>query len=318
MNLGTVGVLLFFCISGYVISLSTNGVKKYRNAACVMFSVRRIFRLLPTYLILSVFMWFFATDPGIRAAISGQIHDDPVWYSVRFVTLMSGFWDDRTAVGGLEWTLGYEVTFYAACSLYLLFWEKFRNPLWIVPIGAILCVLTLLPVGVANNKPQIFAIRYSFFYLGIIVYMYKFNIIRKSVFISVFGTVSACIILRMILVSLAYGRLYSETLAAPIAIMLFGACMLFLKRPPQVLARIGLVSYSVYLCHPAIPMTIPALWLPQPVRPIAWGLLSLAVATLSYTCLEKRFIRYGRNISETISEYFSRFHSIEHNHQPTV
>jgi peptidoglycan/LPS O-acetylase OafA/YrhL len=105
---GYLGVELFFMISGYVIFQSAN------NRTAAEFSVSRALRLYPAYWFAVIFTSFFAFNWG------GELMQvNPLQVTVNLTMLQSFFYVPH--VDGVYWTLVYEIKFYLAVFLLLLF-----------------------------------------------------------------------------------------------------------------------------------------------------------------------------------------------------
>lgn len=116
---GYLGVELFFMISGYVIFFSA------LNRTASQFAVSRAVRLYPAYwfavMFTALFAYFWGGD--LMAVEPKQI----VW---NMTMLQSFFWIPH--VDGVYWTLLYEITFYFAVAVLLLFgMQKYLQKLFL-------------------------------------------------------------------------------------------------------------------------------------------------------------------------------------------
>jgi peptidoglycan/LPS O-acetylase OafA/YrhL len=301
LNCGTVGVLIFFCVSGYVISWSVSdlmgGAARYSS---LIFIIRRAFRLLPPYFVLATVLWIFVTPDAAKEHISAAIQADPIGYGVRFITLTSGFAGDPTVFGGLEWTLAYEVVFYATCAVYLVFSRYITSPAALFIPTFVLFAMSLAPTGSFDNKPQVLALHFEFFLIGTLVYLWQHRSMSALAFGLMFSISVSAVAMRLILTTLAYGQLYSETLAAPIALAVFLVGVFVWSTPPRTLTAIGIVSYSLYLLHPAIPVVVALTGVPASLRPVPWIVMAIAASAGVYFLLERPSINFGRVIIRQI------------------
>ncbi|MBY4898850.1 acyltransferase [Cupriavidus sp. AU9028] len=104
---GSIGVDLFFCISGFLMVVTTaNRAPGIRNA--LAFAVRRIFRIWPLYALVT--MAYMATR-GVEL--------QSYWKWLVFAPYLSptGFWDPPLHAG---WTLHFEMYFYALTAVCML------------------------------------------------------------------------------------------------------------------------------------------------------------------------------------------------------
>jgi peptidoglycan/LPS O-acetylase OafA/YrhL len=295
INLGTIGVLIFFCVSGYVISWSIadlTGVGGW-HPVCI-FGIRRIFRLMPAYIILAVALMLFVIPNEERNAINSAFGRAPVAYLIEFLTFTTSFANEPTPFGGLEWTLSYEVIFYLFCAVYLLFNKILNDKIYLIGVALALSFITLLPTGTFNNVPQVMCLRFEFFLVGVIVFLLKKDACRNFLLWSLCALSVVTILARCSLTTLAYHRLYSETLASPVALLIFFGTIAWGRRLPALLAKIGIISYSVYLLHPAMPILLPVTWMPIWGRLSVWTASSLVCASLVYVVIERPSIRLGK------------------------
>ncbi len=94
---GGVGVVLFFLISGYIVT------HVVRRETPVQFAVKRFFRIYPLYIFvlicqIAVLAWFGQAPSPITA--------------IQQMTLLGDFFGTPYSIGGAEWTLRIELLFY--------------------------------------------------------------------------------------------------------------------------------------------------------------------------------------------------------------
>lgn len=155
---GSSGVLVFFLVSGYVISY----VLKDRSVPD--FLISRVFRIYPLYVALVLFTYFYYDQVT------------PLPDLVHQLLLVGDFFSTPMAVGGVEWTLRIEMLFYlfaaglAACGLT----STFRA--WLFP----LCVCIVLTLSVAPVWPVhdyddghgLFTFGFPYLLLGMAIFAY--------------------------------------------------------------------------------------------------------------------------------------------------
>jgi exopolysaccharide production protein ExoZ len=119
---GTSGVDIFFVISGFIITLTTNA-----KTSPSMFIFRRIIRVVPLYWILTLLMsalWTFR--PDIFKTLNVSFVN--LFQSLFFIPHYSSSFPDRVwplLVPG--WTLNYEMFFYAVFALLLYLPARYRQ-----------------------------------------------------------------------------------------------------------------------------------------------------------------------------------------------
>lgn len=297
INVGTVGVLIFFCVSGYVIPWSMRS--KTGVTSVYGFWVRRVFRLYPIYLLVAFSGILYLGDASIVSTIKQTIEQDPLGYFLTFITMTSHLAEKETIFQGLEWTLAYEMVFYCACSVFLLLSKWLPTVYSLIFIVAVVCLAVLLPdVLVRTNTVQKFFFFYLFFLLGLVLYLHTSSFIDEKLF----KTLSAILIITMCARSYlwyAYWGISYITLAFIPAVYCFYSVLLgkiIIKS--KFLVLLGVVSYSIYLTHIFIPHNIPLSTLPPFFRFIGWLLISVFVALISYKFIEYPAIKVSRKIAQ--------------------
>jgi peptidoglycan/LPS O-acetylase OafA/YrhL len=107
VNLGSIGVLLFFVISGFMIPTSL-----CQGGSQARFWWRRIFRLFPLYWTVIALCWLSTLAGGPTCNVT---LDKPQVWLVN-LTMLQGF-VSKPHVLGIFWTLHWELMIYGVCSL---------------------------------------------------------------------------------------------------------------------------------------------------------------------------------------------------------
>lgn len=265
INVGTIGVLIFFCVSGYVIPWSMR--TKEGITSVHGFWVRRIFRLYPIYLI-SAFLGIFAFGDGIIIAdIKEQILQDPIGYFLAFFSMTSHLTGWKTIFQGLEWTLAYEMVFYCACTIFLVL-RKWLPALYsLVSIVVVVCIAVLLPdILVKTNTIQKFFFFYLFFLVGLVLYLYKCGFIDSALFKALSTTLVITMCARSYLWYSYWGINYLTLAFIPAVFCFYSILLGKILIKSRSLVLVGIVSYSIYLTHIFIPHNIPLNTLPPLFR----------------------------------------------------
>lgn len=106
-NVGPYAVLLFFCISGYLIADTL-----CRHGDLQRFALNRVVRIYPLFLVLHMVM--FSLGPWMNYEWMGDLRNDPAGYSFHFASnllLLPGMIDLPLAQKN-AWSLSYEAAFY--------------------------------------------------------------------------------------------------------------------------------------------------------------------------------------------------------------
>ncbi len=133
LDFGKFGVQLFFCISGFVISLSLNYHKTFRS-----FFRSRILRIWPSLIIVNsiiLIVWFIQST---NRDVSGTNLVDYVFSNIlldpKYVNALTGSEINWTT--GVLWSLSIEVFFYIASAIG---WYMFRIKNFVFISGLVVC-----------------------------------------------------------------------------------------------------------------------------------------------------------------------------------
>ena len=144
LNLGGLGVDLFFVLSGFLVSgLLFAEYKKYGEISIKRFYLRRAWRIYPAFYFFIVFTYLFQLF-----VVGEKMHDRPLFSELLFIqSYQAGFWNHT-------WTLAVEEHFYVLLPL-LLFLLIRRNrgehdPFRAVPYLVAATSLLLLGVRIVN------------------------------------------------------------------------------------------------------------------------------------------------------------------------
>jgi len=278
---GAIGVDLFFVISGFVIYLSSNG----KPISPALFAAHRIARIVPAY-------WLFtlltaATLIVLPGTVPLTQYDTTfLLKSLVFIPALNPSGIGAAPLLTVGWTLNYEVIFYGAFMLSLFLKSKYRL---LALIASIICLCLIAPIigGVFN------------FYANTIIYEF------------LFGVSIACIYKKGFLTGINCISAVTITLAAVIAIVIFGqvvhspfksgipCAMIIIAaisqenhfRRTSILQKLGDWSYSTYLCHILVISYILKLQNHFNIDPLLTALLSvaliIAISAASYKLIEK-------------------------------
>lgn len=300
-NGGHLGVILFFLISGYIITHTS--LRENRRA----FAVKRIIRIFPPLAFATVIAWIFfqiAESTGTRLI---GVTGGGIWHWTSALFLMDGFGLGTGRALDVTWTLVIELTFYV--FVFILINSLRHNPLRSV------WVMTGMWVGVflIGNRFEIFSINgplsvyVGFLILGQIIYFTHQGLIKVADGI-IIGTLVGLLYI-LLIESIDPGFVFApggwrgvEPAASyALALLIFLAMM---RLAPKVVVQpfrmLGDISYSLYLLH--IPVGITTLNLlhltgiPESINiGIAIG-TSIFAAWVLYRCVELPSQKLARRI----------------------
>lgn len=159
---GGAGVVVFFLVSGYII---THVLEKETPRE---FAIKRVFRIYPLYMVATL-LWL-ATDRGT-----------PTWSTiVPQILLIGDLFKTPYALNEVEWTLRIEVMFYLFMGLAKLFgWLDFgRRPFaiaWLMSLTSLLLFIFPPLPGAGVVKQGYITLYAPFLFLGSLIYLREKN-----------------------------------------------------------------------------------------------------------------------------------------------
>jgi peptidoglycan/LPS O-acetylase OafA/YrhL len=245
LELGKFGVYFFFVISGLVISLTIE-----RSRTVAEFAVRRFSRLYPALICASLLTLIAMSSFGPRQFQRGA---GDFFASLFMLPSLSGKIDFFSWIDGAYWSLAVEIKFYliVAISHVLL-----RDRYWIgvASVGIMGIIIEPFALGVAD---KILINEYiAFFMWGIAIYYAQF---RKQFLVAAVNSAVALIIFsaNASFLQLSGGFAWTAVLFVGSGCVMMAAAICFempLSWAP--LTYIGRISYSLYLIHQNIGVTI--------------------------------------------------------------
>ncbi|MHC2255525.1 peptidoglycan/LPS O-acetylase OafA/YrhL [Bradyrhizobium embrapense] len=297
VSLGRFGVALFFLISGFVVPFSIGGERPL-----FQFAVSRAFRLYPAlWLALAVLasMAWLAGEPPRAVTVLANMTMAPALFGQPWLS-------------PIYWTLFVELAFYVLIAL--LFSVGTLRRVGVLSILSLaLVIATALPVqlrihGIANLPVQYLGMHLSFLFLGLLLRLWLVERVPGA------SVAALALVLAQIVAvpsvapfSLARGDNFimeglTPVLAAyALALVVFLAAVRFDRPRSLLLSRIGLISYSMYLLHWPVNVTVYR-FLPltgqigDSATMLVCADLTLLVSWLVYRLVERPMIMFGRAI----------------------
>lgn len=298
LSLGRFGVALFFLISGFVVPFSIDGVRPLRH-----FAISRLFRLYPALwlalLVLTTTAWLSGDTPRAATLLANMTMAPPLF--------------GQPWLSTIYWTLFIELLFYVLVAL-LFSAGALRHVGVLLILSLALIAATVLPVqlrvhGVGNLPIQYLGLHLSFLFLGLLLRLWLVERMRGAGLSALaLGLVQLVAVLSVSQFSLARGDNFIMEGLKPVLsayVLAFAVFLAAVKldRPHSVLlARIGLISYAMYLFHGALnALVYRFLPLTGQLGDIATMLVctgsTLTVSWLVYRSVERPMIEFGRRIS---------------------
>ena len=142
-HFGRVGVILFFVISGFLVTRSlldlrhkvTQGCMT-RSSAMLTFYYRRVLRIFPLYYLALAYLYWIAQDPHVREHV--------IWL-LTYTSNYSFFFDISFGNADHFWTLAIEEQFYLIIPLFVIALSIKRSKKWIIALliaGLIIKIFT--------------------------------------------------------------------------------------------------------------------------------------------------------------------------------
>ena len=291
-NIGRVGVVIFFALSGYLIARSLNA-KDWR----ISFPIKRFFRLYPLFLASALGVLWIYGESYPAATVAANL------------TLLPSFFQQPELLE-LYWTLQTEVVFYA-----LFFFLKLsgalerRRSLALLSAGFTLIFIAsqlLLADAYLETLPLLFKKLPQ--HLGIMFFGAYLSTLDGSFLTSR----PALLLLGLVLAPPLYtlGEYALRELRGPLPVMTsyLTAMALFLLalavQPSHGIAEwLGRISYSIYLSHLFV-IQLLSPHLPSVNLPLSVALLlmpTLAISALCYAIIERPGISFSRRVCQRLA-----------------
>jgi peptidoglycan/LPS O-acetylase OafA/YrhL len=294
-DFGWLGVVLFFLVSGFII---THRALRERAGE---FAVRRVFRIYPPLILAILVSVAIYTALGHPPGVStGGIF--------RSFTLLNYWMVPQQVTYGGAWTLAVELQFYLLVGLLA---PLLRRHFGMFVLAETLATAFVLATARSwNTQYSLFAATTAYLpYLlcGQLVYGYFWaRLLRKRDFAA---------LQLLVLAVMQYGtiRMHPQFLPAAnsylisfvYAYALFLVCALLNPPPGRLLKAFSDRSYSIYLLHGSIPVGIMTVLYGRLGMPymasLAIGLAGLALSVeLSFRCIEMPAQQFGRRLSRLV------------------
>ena len=252
LDIGRIGVVLFFLISGYVIPSS---IHPDRAAPYATFAIKRLFRIYPAYW-LSIPFCAFATWWLWGLPFTGADF-------VVNLTLLQDVFGFRSA-SGVYWTLLVELVFYLLCIVLSLA-GSLGAPLRIALLAGVFAVVHAggayaLWLGLPLSRPLVFLpLHLSLMLCGTLLRLRADGIRLPDRMRWLLPALLAFyLVLFPCAAALARGPVNNYVVSSALGLLLFLVGSRLPRLGTRWLAWLGGISYSIYLFH--VPAYMPLYW----------------------------------------------------------
>ena len=298
VDLGRIGITIFFIISGFVICKSFNTNRKELKS----FAIKRFFRLYPLFwfslIVGAIVLWPLGKQHLSASIIVGNATMLPAFFKQSFVI-------------GLYWTLETELLFYVLASL-LYFWGLLRKPTVIIGLTLLLYVFlvafTFLP-ATQPALPHWVATPYhlSLMLLGVSMrYAYDESKTNNSEKVSRKSVANLHLLILLLIPIYILANYFlrgvetnlTDAIAYLIGIIFFVIGLKILRGAPSFLVYLGTISYSIYLLHPIVFTLVRKFVVNTPALHgfhLSVYILMCAVGTIIFSGLTYKFLEAPAN-----------------------
>lgn len=258
---GGIGVQMFFVLSGYLITQSLfNQYDKFGYISLKDFWIKRIFRLLPTFLLMLMSVFLISSVLFQKDRI--RFVQWEIINSLFYVSNISWFWqtDNFDRILGHTWSLSVENQFYLIWPIILIIILKYINSRLFVLIFSVIIIL-LGYLKTSSVVPDLFrAIYFEAIYFGCIL-----SIVLRNNWIDSFKFENLSLLFLIFLLLIGFfkidfkGLLFENNLVylviSFITIIIILNCLfnpnsiLSILLSNRILVFVGKISYSLYLWH---------------------------------------------------------------------
>jgi peptidoglycan/LPS O-acetylase OafA/YrhL len=299
LPVGEVGVLIFFFISGYVISRSALGeIGRTGSFSIPAFYTRRFFRIIPPLVLYLITCLVLGAMGVVKFQFANAL---PAFlYVCNIGPVGNCQW-----LGGHTWSLAYEEQFYLLFPALLTLLLLRRAPFWPHLGGALVFAVMPLffPLGFAG--PFDFPITYGLFGAGFLAARYEervLAVIRRhalAAFLVSTGVVLAApLALPWPAIATPYPLIYLA--AIPVMVLSSGAIRFAVVLTNPVMRYLGRISYGIYLWQELATSSL------FRHRPLILELVAVAgvivLCALLYEGMEIPLIALGHRLSKRIAE----------------
>jgi peptidoglycan/LPS O-acetylase OafA/YrhL len=259
-DLNTEAVMLFFVISGFCIRSSSQKTNFGHSADFLHYGRRRFARIVPLY-------WFALAFTGAVGAVLALTADhafslENLLGNLSFLQSSDsarGTWFVPYGLNGPLWSISYEVFYYVLFPFALLTEHRLgiRSPVMSLLLAFVFSLVALIAYNLAPNPIMLFATYYCVWRLGVCA----FDVLRDpgEFRAALAVTIGAIVVFSAIIAWHASASLSNMRSGAIIAVLWIAAqawpnahafaSLIPVSKVIGGLARLGAISYGLYLLH---------------------------------------------------------------------
>lgn len=292
---GQVGVGVFFVISGYIMSMTTND-KAGGTAHSRAFIVKRAVRIYPLYFFwttVCVVLWELRMFNSAQHYSLGKIITS--YLLIPYVSFNGDVIDPILRQG---WTLMYEIFFYISFAVLIFCGQHRKSGIYILTILFITLGMSS-ELMTSENAKSFFSFQISYlFIVGMFIFHHQEKILGLISFKMARGGLLTLFVILMLVIIFKYSELGDNAVYLPYlnAIVLF-LYLFTAKKVSGPVLEIGNSSYSLYLTHTFFTTAYAMLIIRSGLSNLTLGLIGIVVflaavvfGEITYRLIEKRLI----------------------------
>jgi len=296
--LGRYGVVLFFIVSAYTLTMSLE-YRKNNNEYKIYskYFLRRFFRIAPLYYLILMYCYLFLRYVGIENSIVSDISFGNILAHLLFIDQI--FPKYINSILGVEWTISVEFAFYALLP-FIAFWTYKK-------LGYLFFVSLILSILVMAFRKYYYVdgwwLHYTileWFYVfvgGIVLYKIDLSqkIIKNSKYL-IFIILANIVIMSLVHLPFQHYYMFFTLIIFFIYIKYCYQENLYNK----IISFIGKISFSIYLIHYVVLRYFKEYFEQSWINLFYSLLLIFIISVFTYFTIERNGIKLGKMIIEKI------------------
>jgi peptidoglycan/LPS O-acetylase OafA/YrhL len=298
LPVGQIGVLIFFFISGYVISRAAlSEIGRTADFSVPAFYLRRAFRIIPPLAL------YLLTCVGLGALGLVDFHFRNAIPAFLYVCNVEPF-NQCLWLAGHTWSLAFEEQFYLLFPALVSLIVLHRRPLLPLLLGALVFAALPLLFPLSYSGKYDFYLVYGLFGAGFFAARHEAAAAAVLRPVATLGLVAAAALVLLMPVSMGWPALYntyplSFLISIPLLVLCAGYSGLGRWLETGWLRYLGRISYAIYLWQE---LATSELTRRQPLLvELAAVAAVVGLSALLFEVMEKPLIRLGRRLSERVA-----------------